>query len=275
MALPSGSLQVCAALRPGARDGLRRTGRREAPGCRRGPRRGGFSGVRSVALRALQPQRCGPPSGAGDRPWPRNRPVVRRGAPGKARVPPGRAARRPVRGRSPGRAGHRLGRRGGSGASRARTDDLRHAMAALSQLSYGPLRPKCNRELVVPCPVHELALVVARRGKAKKDLRLIRKAFVRQKEALLELRTVEPRTRRSLVRCRDGAPARPEYADWSSSERQRRRLVLLPICTGSEQGALRAERSCEATTLEDRTIDLDAQLRRFPCDRHLRAIAPF
>lgn len=47
-----------------------------------------------------------------------------------------------------------------SGASRDRTGDLCHAMAALSQLSYGPARAKCSGEFEVFRPVHACSLIV-------------------------------------------------------------------------------------------------------------------
>ena len=56
-----------------------------------------------------------------------------------------------------------------SGASRDRTGDLCHAMAALSQLSYGPARAKCSGEFEVFRPVEASLLIVPRRGKTKLD----------------------------------------------------------------------------------------------------------
>src|SRR4051794_22740661 len=52
-------------------------------------------------------------------------------------------------------------RRSINGAEGDRTPDLRHAMAALSQLSYGPLlRAKCSREVEIVCPINSPPLVV-------------------------------------------------------------------------------------------------------------------
>jgi hypothetical protein len=49
-----------------------------------------------------------------------------------------------------------------SGADGARTRGLRDAIAALSQLSYGPNSPYCNRELEVASPVDASPLIVPR-----------------------------------------------------------------------------------------------------------------
>ena len=48
-----------------------------------------------------------------------------------------------------------LGQSIGSGADRARTDDLLHAMQALSQLSYGPMFLLEYRVLESPCTLVE------------------------------------------------------------------------------------------------------------------------
>src|SRR5260370_31869425 len=76
-----------------------------------------------------------------------------------------RRSRRPRRPLRPGSAS--FARRLISGASRDRTGDLCHAMAALSQLSYGPAIAKCSGELEVFGPVEASLLIVPRWCKTK------------------------------------------------------------------------------------------------------------
>jgi hypothetical protein len=57
-----------------------------------------------------------------------------------------------------------------SGASRARTGDLVHAMHALSQLSYGPRASKCSVERKIVSPVDAGALVVERTRETQLDI---------------------------------------------------------------------------------------------------------
>ena len=77
------------------------------------------------------------------------------------------------------------------GPSRDRTDDLRHAMAALSQLSYGPqagLRD-CSAELVIACLPDSGMLVVTRRGNPEVELDRSVDYLPGNEVAALELRT--------------------------------------------------------------------------------------
>src|SRR3954454_18175598 len=57
-----------------------------------------------------------------------------------------------------------------SGASRARTGDLRAASATLSQLSYGPAVDQFSGEFVVLRPVDPLGLIVPRRAQPQLDV---------------------------------------------------------------------------------------------------------
>ena len=73
------------------------------------------------------------------------------------------------------------------GASRARTDDLCHAMAALSQLSYGPVAgSKCSREVEIISPGNASPLVVSRGVQSEANL-LPLESRNGQKEAAIEL----------------------------------------------------------------------------------------
>jgi hypothetical protein len=62
----------------------------------------------------------------------------------------------------------------GSGADGDRTRDLLAASQTLSQLSYGPKRGKCSREVEIVCPIDPSRLVVPRRREAKPDDSLAR-----------------------------------------------------------------------------------------------------
>jgi hypothetical protein len=55
------------------------------------------------------------------------------------------------------------------GASRDRTDDLFHAMEALSQLSYGPVRKTLNLKGIIPADAKEVA--ASRRSEGRENTR--------------------------------------------------------------------------------------------------------
>src|SRR5439155_889660 len=57
-----------------------------------------------------------------------------------------------------------------SGADGDRTRDLCHAMAALSQLSYGPFAGQCSLEFVLRCPVDAKVLAVVGRSQPQRDV---------------------------------------------------------------------------------------------------------
>ncbi len=73
---------------------------------------------------------------------------------------------------------------------RARTAGLRRAMAALFQLSYGPLSPNCSLEIEVIRPVDPTPLVVATRGDAKRYRGPVLNARNRNQKAPVELQAV-------------------------------------------------------------------------------------
>src|SRR5215208_6003496 len=65
--------------------------------------------------------------------------------------------------------GRRVVRRLVSGAEGARTPGLRHAMTALSQLSYGPRAPNCSLEREIDSPVDPSALPISGRRQPQLD----------------------------------------------------------------------------------------------------------
>ena len=90
------------------------------------------------------------------------------------------------------------------GAEGARTPGLRHAMAALFQLSYGPLSPNCSREIEVVRPVDPPPLVVATRGDAKRDRRSVLHAVQSGSESTDRGRGCTRRSRRPPQPCTGG-----------------------------------------------------------------------
>jgi hypothetical protein len=91
-------------------------------------------------------------------------------------------------------------------------------MAALSQLSYGPVAPQCSGELVVLRPVDPVTLVVSSWPEPQRNLRALAEHLQGKEVAPIEFRAVS-RERVDLVgRIGPFLAGRPDYADWSNSE---------------------------------------------------------
>jgi hypothetical protein len=158
-----------------------------------------------------------------------------------------------------------------SGADGTRTRALLAASQSLSQLSYGPSGlGQCSRELVILCPIDELALVVSRRMKAEENLTSSEESLDWQEVAAREIRTVGGK-RVDFLSSLETAPK--TFASTSvriAPDIDHVAVARRPLALHPQQVIAEQEDHVEAPALGDGAIDLDPEFCCGMRDRRLR-----
>src|SRR3954453_2485480 len=158
------------------------------------------------------------------------------------------------------------------GPSRARTDDLRHAMAALSQLSYGPqsgLR-HCSPELEIASRANPEALVVLRRAHPQVNLDEPVDRLIGNEVTTIELGAV--RSQRVELTGDIWTPDEPtpRTATRVRANHNNVSLEWRPLALNAKQGRARVEDQVVSATVDRRPIYVEPQLQCGFRDRRLR-----
>ena len=157
------------------------------------------------------------------------------------------------------------------GPSRARTDDLRHAMAALSQLSYGPRDQfaQSSGEVEVQCVANTETLIVARRRDPKVKLRTRGNGVKRNEVAAIEIGAVR-RKRVDLVGCVEAADhAGSGAVGRVAANHHHVSVERSPFALHANEAVSEGENHVVAPALARGAIHLHSELESRLCDRRL------
>jgi hypothetical protein len=144
------------------------------------------------------------------------------------------------------------------GPSRARTDGLRHAMAALSQLSYGPQRGlrNCSAELVMACEPDSNVLVVLRRRNAKMDLEGTVDHLEGDQVTALELRAERRKSIELTVNVRPSDQPAPRPTTGVRPDDDDLTVQWRPLALDSKQSLTRVEDQVISAPFDYRPVDV-------------------
>jgi hypothetical protein len=143
------------------------------------------------------------------------------------------------------------------------------ASHALSQLSYGPVRPKCSGELKIARPVHAADLVVSARPQPQVDLGSPREQFKWKEVAAFDIRAIG---REGIdLSLHVDASDQPVTVSTRSVATQDYDIAMArrPFALHTNEAGSKLENQVVTPSFRDRRIDADPEFDRGMDDRRL------